>query len=137
MSEFKIEGLDHVAIRVRDMEKSAKWYEEVLGLKRLTPDQWDESPIFLLAGQTGVAVFPSDFDQPAGNSGAKNVKIDHFAFRVSNADLEKAIERFQELGIQHQIQHHHYFQSVYISDPDGHGVELTTLVVPEKEFYSI
>jgi catechol 2,3-dioxygenase-like lactoylglutathione lyase family enzyme len=38
MSEFKIEGLDHVAIRVKDMERSATWYEEVIGLRRLIPE---------------------------------------------------------------------------------------------------
>lgn len=34
MSNFKIEQLDHVAIRVADMEISAQWYEKVPGLKR-------------------------------------------------------------------------------------------------------
>jgi predicted metalloenzyme YecM len=28
--DFKIDFLDHVAIRVKDMEVSARWYEEVL-----------------------------------------------------------------------------------------------------------
>lgn len=30
---IKLNYLDHVAIHVVDMEKSAAWYEEVLGLK--------------------------------------------------------------------------------------------------------
>ena len=137
MTEFKIEGLDHVAIRVKDMERSAKWYEEVLGLRRVTPEKWEESPIFLMAGKTGVAVFPANFDEPVKFTGAKNVKIDHFAFRVTETEFEKALERLRELAIKHEVQNHHYFESVYFTDPDGHGVELTTLVVPEEEFYSV
>jgi catechol 2,3-dioxygenase-like lactoylglutathione lyase family enzyme len=35
MKTFKVGFLDHVAIRVRDIEHSARWYENVLGLKRL------------------------------------------------------------------------------------------------------
>lgn len=34
MPAFKIEFLDHVAIRVKDIQASAKWYEEVLGLQK-------------------------------------------------------------------------------------------------------
>ena len=32
--KIEIEFLDHVAIRVADLEASALWYEKVLGLKR-------------------------------------------------------------------------------------------------------
>ena len=136
MKEFKIEGLDHVAIRVKDMERSAKWYEQVLGLKRLTPEKWDESPIFLMAGQTGVALFPANFEEPVKFTGAKSVKIDHFAFRLSENDMERAIEKLKELEVKYHVQNHHYFHSIFMTDPDGHGVELTTLIVPEEEFYS-
>ncbi len=31
---FKIEALDHVALSVRDLERSARWYADVLGFKR-------------------------------------------------------------------------------------------------------
>lgn len=136
MEEFNIEGLDHVAIRVKDMERTAKWYEDVLGLQRLTPEKWDESPIFLMAGQTGIAVFPANFEEPVKYAGVKNVKIDHFAFRVTEENFEKALAKFSDLGIEHNVQNHHYFQSVYLQDPDGHPVELTTLVVAEEEFYA-
>ena len=36
MKEFQIEYLDHVAIRAMDIDVSAKWYEEVLGLKKIS-----------------------------------------------------------------------------------------------------
>jgi catechol 2,3-dioxygenase-like lactoylglutathione lyase family enzyme len=47
--KIKIEFLDHVAIRVADIEASAKWYEKVLGLKRYQLPEWGDFPIFLLS----------------------------------------------------------------------------------------
>ncbi len=32
---MELEGIDHVAVGVRDVKRSAKWYIEVLGFERL------------------------------------------------------------------------------------------------------
>ncbi len=135
MAPFRIDFLDHVAIRVKDMETSALWYEKVLGLKRYEPERWRPFPTFLLAGKTGIALFPANTDHPLSDPASRNVKIDHFAFQLSNADFAKAREHYTSLGIAYDFQDHHYFHSIYTKDPDGHTVELTTLMVAEKDFY--
>ena len=38
---FKIEALDHVALAVRDVERSAQWYADVLGFKQEHEGMWD------------------------------------------------------------------------------------------------
>jgi len=43
--KLEINFLDHVAIRVIDLNVSADWYEKVLGLKRHQPSEWGEYPI--------------------------------------------------------------------------------------------
>ena len=135
MEEFKIRFLDHVAIRVNDIEVSAEWYSRVLGLKKYQLEEWGPFPIFMLAGKTGIALFPANPDHPALDPKSRNVKIDHFAFNVTNADFEKAQKKLQSIGIEYQFQDHHYFHSIYMNDPDGHTVELTTIVVEEDSFY--
>ena len=52
-NEIAIEFLDHVAIRVKDLNVSAEWYQKVLGLKRYQPPEWGEFPIFMLSGTSG------------------------------------------------------------------------------------
>ena len=42
---MKLDGLDHVALSVRDVERSAKWYIEVLGLELVEPDKSRETDI--------------------------------------------------------------------------------------------
>ena len=56
---FDISFLDHVAIRVTDLDRSATWYEQTLGLQRYQLPEWGLFPIFMLSGKTGVALFPT------------------------------------------------------------------------------
>lgn len=56
-SKFKIEFLDHVALHVKNIEASATWYENVLGLKRYQLPEWGEFPIFMLTNKSGIALF--------------------------------------------------------------------------------
>lgn len=133
--KIEIEFLDHVAIRVKDLEVSAKWYEEVLGLKKYQLPKWGDFPIFMLANKSGIALFPANTEDTKIDIQSKNVKIDHFAFNVNKENFEKAKRRYTEMNLDFNIQDHLYFHSIYTKDPDGHTVELTTLVVAEQSFY--
>jgi catechol 2,3-dioxygenase-like lactoylglutathione lyase family enzyme len=132
---FEIQFLDHVAIRVKDLKVSAKWYQNVLGLKRYQLEEWGPFPIFLLAGKSGLALFPANTNDPSTDPLSKNVKIDHFAFNVTRDNFEKAKERYTALGLAFEVKDHVYFHSIYTKDPDGHTVELTTIVVDKNTFY--
>ena len=133
--EIKIGFLDHVAIRVKDLEISANWYEKVLGMKKYKLPEWDPFPIFMLSNKCGVALFPANEDDEFLHPNSKNVKIDHFAFNVDKASFEIAKKKYTKLKLEFSVQDHHYFHSIYTKDPDGHTVELTTIVVDENEFY--
>ena len=136
MTDFKLDLLDHVAIHVKDMEQTIEWYQKVFGLKKVRLEKWGDYPIFLLSGKTGIAVFPADKERV--NTGRKEniVRIDHFAFNVTNENFAKARKHLEQLEIKYVFKDHHYYHSIYIQDPDDHTVELTTLVVDEKSFYS-
>lgn len=134
-NEIAIEFLDHVAIRVRDLDVSAEWYEKVLGLQKYQLPEWGDFPVFMLSGKSGLALFPANMKDKQLDLNSKNVKIDHFAFHVTKENFEKAKLRYTELNMDYSIQDHYYFHSIYTRDPDGHTVELTTLVVNEDSFY--
>ena len=136
MEKFKIDFLDHVAIRVKDLDASSNWYYAVLGLEKHNLPKWGEFPVFMLANKTGVALFPADLNDEKLAPYSNNIKIDHFAFNVTNKNFDKAKKRYEELGLQYQVKDHFYFHSIYTKDPDGHIVELTTLVVDENDVYN-
>ncbi|WP_299158967.1 VOC family protein [uncultured Eudoraea sp.] len=133
--EFKIGFLDHVAIRVKDMDVSAEWYERALGLKKYQLKEWGPFPIFMLANKSGLALFPANKTDKPIDQTSKKVSIDHFAFNVTNENFERAKRRYTAMNLEFTIQHHHNFLSMYTKDPEGHNVELTTLIVDEKSFY--
>ena len=135
MQPFHINFLDHIAIRVKDMNVSIAWYSHVLGLKKYQLDKWGEFPVFMLSGKTGIALFPADLDLKREVVKRKSIRIDHFAFNVTNTNFEIAKERYEALGLKYTFQDHFYFHSIYTKDLDGHTVELTTLVVDEDSFY--
>lgn len=97
--EIAIEFLDHVAIRVKDLAISVSWYEKVLGLKKYHLPKWGESPIFLLSGKSGVALFSAAMQDSILDPKSKNIKIDHFAFNVTIENFKKAKRRFIEFRL--------------------------------------
>lgn len=135
MESIAINFLDHVALRVTDIEASVHWYEKVLGLTKYQLPEWGPFPIFMLSGKSGIALFPAKTTDPRMDPNSKNVKIDHFAFNVSKESFENAKKRYTNLHLDFTIQDHFYFDSIYTKDPDGHTVELTTIKVNPADFY--
>lgn len=131
MSNFQIRTLDHVAIHVHDLERSAAWYQRVLGLERVQPVEWGPFPAFMVAADgTGVALFPSHGEAPGRLPEGEVIRAGHFAFQVSWDHFEQVKAHLDALGIDFEFQDHHYFHSIYCYDPDDYRIEITTQVKP-------
>ena len=120
-----LQFLDHVALRVRYIHRSAEWYEEILGLQRLHPKEWGPFPIFMVAGQTGIALFPTQSKNAPLPPPGDWVRGHHYAFRVDEENFERAKAHLSAQGVEWTFQDHYYFHSIYFNDPDGHQLELT------------
>ena len=126
---IEVQHLDHAAITVSDVGRSARWYEEVLGLERPHQDMWGGRPLMVCAGETCLALFPPDgtpFEPPPNRTA---ISMRHFAFRVDRENFAAAQERFKEVGISYKYEDHETCHSMYLADPDGHRVELTTFEI--------
>jgi catechol 2,3-dioxygenase-like lactoylglutathione lyase family enzyme len=119
-----IAHIDHVAIAVHDVERSAEWYCNVLGMERRHPE-WGTSPQMVCAGETCVALFAIE-GVPSQRPGRDMVAMRHLAFRVDRAGFERGREELRERGIEIEFMDHETAHSVYFEDPDGHRLELTT-----------
>ena len=126
---MKLQHIDHVAITVSDLGRSLAWYRDVLGLERRHEEEWGDVPTMMCAGETCVALFPSDGPEPESVDVRSTVSMRHVAFRVDCANFEAAQAVFRERGIEFESADHGIAQSVYIADPDGHRIEITTYEV--------
>lgn len=127
---MKLECLDHVAITVRDPLTSMAWYEDVLGLERRFEEAWGDYPIVMLAGESGVAIFhASSADPDTVHDKQNTITMRHFAFRVDRENFGRAQERMRWLSVDFREEDHGVSHSIYIRDPDGHEIEITTYEV--------
>lgn len=126
---FRIEGIDHVALAVRDVECSVSWYTGVLGLTRLHQNVWGNSPAVVGVGTTALALFPVEGANPQPPPKRDTLAMRHVAFRVSRADFERAQTELLRRGITVEFQDHGIAHSIYFHDPDGHELELTTYAI--------
>jgi catechol 2,3-dioxygenase-like lactoylglutathione lyase family enzyme len=120
----EIAQIDHVAIAVTDVERSADWYCDVLGMDRRHPE-WGSMPAMVCAGDTCIALF-TVAGEPSPVPGRDAISMRHLAFRVDRAGFERAQEELRDRGIELEFMDHETAHSVYFQDPDGHRLEITT-----------
>lgn len=118
---FRVERIDHVVLRVRDLAGMVRFYEQALGfreerrLERLNLVQ-------MRAGASMLDLIATD--APAG---APN--MDHLCFRVEPFDRDAIVMRLAPFGISVGETVDRYGAegngpSVYFHDPEGNQIEL-------------
>lgn len=124
---FQIMSLDHIALTVRDQERSLVWYQQVLGMEQRHEEATGaDDPIFACAGNACLALFPASTPDPQPVPGSDVVAMRHFAFRLDRANFERAQMELRQHQIPFRLEDHGFAHSIYFSDPDDHRVELTT-----------
>ncbi len=131
MSKFSIQHIDHIVLRVNDLERSIRFYQMVLGCT-VAKRREDLGMVHLRAGASMIDLL--DVEGPLGRSGgpaasSERRNVDHFCLRIEPFDehsilahlashgleAEKAVQRFGAGGTG---------PSIYCSDPDGNQLEL-------------
>jgi catechol 2,3-dioxygenase-like lactoylglutathione lyase family enzyme len=107
---MKPSGIDHVSVRVKELARSAEFYQSLFGLRPLSEDKPHR---ILRLGDKRVIVSLRQ-DAPHG-------QIDHFGVGVENFDKESATRMLKARGLTPQEDWEYGF---YVRDPDGVPVQM-------------
>lgn len=118
---LSIANIDHIVLKVRDMERSISFYRDVLGC---TVEREVESIglVQMRAGACMIDLVPRKGAEP-GND------LDHFCVRIADWDEDRVRTELGSHGIEAPEAVSRYGAegdgpSIYIEDPDGITVEL-------------
>lgn len=118
--------LDHMIVPARDRRRSAELLAQVLDVRWSEHGVGPFCPVYVNEGLT------LDFDQWEGT-----LPVQHYCFRVGEAEFDRLVERLRGLGIAFRSTPHgatdgrvntaHGGRLVYWSEPDGHVWEALTV----------
>lgn len=128
---LKIKSLDHLVLRVRDLEGMIAFYTQVLGL---TVERREDAIglVQLRAGTQLVDLVAVDgrLGKMGGAApGAEGRNLDHFCLNVEDFDLAAVTADLEARGVKIGESGQRYGAggqglSVYLADPEGNGLEL-------------
>ena len=120
-------ALDHLALKVTDMDKTLRFYHQVLGLELLRtsgPNAEGGRSAVVQAGAQKIDMFyrpdfvSADKDKPVG--------MDHLCLIMDVASVDDLVAHLQQAEVEifwGPVERHGSI-SVYVYDPDGVHVEL-------------
>jgi catechol 2,3-dioxygenase-like lactoylglutathione lyase family enzyme len=124
---IRIDGIDHLVIRVGDYEKSKAFYGrlfEFLGFKLL--DESDDA-IGWTNGKTRFWIGPADKEGRKHKYRAGNVGFHHYAFQLRSRKDVDALQTFlHEMGahiVDPAGEYYDDYYAVFFLDPDGLKLE--------------
>jgi catechol 2,3-dioxygenase len=130
---MEVKELGHIVLYVRDLERSRRFYGEVLGWREVA--RLGGQGVMFSSGRTHHELLLLEVGPNAAPiAPGPRVGMYHFGLKVGETDdeLRAALERLTREGVRVSgAADHHVTHSLYIEDPDGNEIELYIDVQPE------
>lgn len=128
-TKINLNGLDHLALNVKDMKRAEEFYTQVLGFPVIhrTETQAGLKHIEVDAGNIAIALFESpDLDLENAHKTMTDDGYLHFAFGASYDQFDKTLQSLKQDGVIMDGKPRDWGKSVsvYFRDPDGHQLEI-------------
>lgn len=128
---FQLGALDHIVLRVRDLDRAIRFYQNVLGCQ----EERRIEALGLVQMRAGTALIDLvGTDTPLGQAGGQPPNgdapnVDHFALRIDPFDEDSLRRHLEDAGVElgdlgERYGADGFGPSLYLKDPDGNTVEL-------------
>ena len=107
---FRPTGIDHILLNVTDPEKSAAFYEKILG----SVTQRNNNRIWFQAGTGRIGLLKTPAGEKAG--------VNHYCVAVEKFDYDTAVKKLQQAGV--KLDTPEIAGSPDLRDPDGYRVQV-------------
>ena len=134
MAPIQIIELDHIVLNVGDIDRSLKFYTDVLGLKGERVEEFRAGkvsfPSVRINDQTIIDLFPRKESEAQPAVARDNRNLNHFCLVVGTEDFSSIVDYLSANDVKvHQGPVSRWgaqgrATSVYFSDPDGNEVEI-------------
>lgn len=115
--------IGRITLRVPDLARSAEWYERTIGLVRLAQDGTRATMGIAATGTELVVLDELRGSKPVPRRG--QLGLYHFAILLpTRVDLGRFARHLSSLGEHAGAADHGVSEALYLTDPDGHGVEV-------------
>ena len=138
MNPIEIRTIDHVVLRVRDLDAALVFYRDTLGLE--IERKLDLGLVQLRAGRCLIDLVP--VSSQLGRLGgpppqANGHNMDHFALELERFDAAAIFAHLDAHGVEHGEVSQRYGAngtgaSIYVKDPDGNTVELKSPATDQR-----
>jgi len=126
-----IQGIDHMNLGVLDLQRSIEFYRRVFGFRLLEDGRDRTDAPWVIVGIPGQACLA--LHQNGKSAPSEEPRINHWGFAIG--DLETALATLRDNGVKilyadrpsEGVFEWPKSKSLYISDPDGHCIELATV----------
>ncbi len=134
---FHVQRIDHVVLRVRDLERSSHFYRTVLGCE-IARQREDLGLIHLRAGASMIDLVSVDGRlgvRGGAAAGTQGRNVDHLCLRVDPFDPTRLTAHLQSHGLAPTTAEVNFGAegdglSLYFTDPDGNTIELKGPAAP-------
>jgi catechol 2,3-dioxygenase-like lactoylglutathione lyase family enzyme len=125
-TKLRVTGINHVVLHVTDVDASKRFYMEVLGFEdRGVSAGSSTRASFLRCGAQGLDLFEIPGDDAHGGE-----EMNHMALCVAADDLDEIVAVLAGIGVESSERTPR--NTVFISDPDGHRIEILPLSASER-----
>lgn len=117
----------HTMIRVANIEKSLKFYQELLELKLSRTMELADSTLYFLTDETGCCEIELTYNHELPEGGyTQGTHFGHFAFEVDK--MSDFTEKLTAYGLDYKIAPFTIpgpnLTIAFVNDPDGNSIEL-------------